>query len=186
MKKSISRGRKLPVIVLSALALCLLLGAGIGLAVAYLTDTDDASNAFTVSMIGIRTDEDYTDPGPLTPGQTFTKDVRFTNIDTGTAYVRALVSFSDKAAEDNLRAAFNTTDWTDVQDDGYRYLKAVLPVGATTPSLMTSVTVTGTPDGGWSPFDIYVYAEAVQVTDSATGQRYADAQTAFAAYERGA
>ncbi|MDO4182248.1 MAG: hypothetical protein Q4E12_01370 [Coriobacteriia bacterium] len=182
MYKTMMRRWLIPAVLLLGAALACM--AGFNWTTAYLTDTDSAVNTVSISSIDIQIDERFDDPGPVKQGDSFAKEVRITNTGDAAAYVRVMVSFSHDWAQRNTSVDYNTSQWTDVQADGYRYLRDALPKSAQSPALMTTVNVTGTPLQGWSAFDIFVYAEAVQVTNAETGDTYASPQEAFAAYER--
>ena len=58
---------------------------------------------------------------------------------------------------------FNTEDWTEKQEDGYHYYKHILPVGVTSPALMTAVKIADDAHlEELEDFQIIVYSESVQ------------------------
>lgn len=162
------------------LSLCLVamlaITAVVGGTMAYFTDTDDATNEFTVGNVDI----DLTEPNwdevgskeavDAYPGEPLAKDPTVTNIGKNPCFVRVSVSdldqFVAKYGEDAMityRTDYVTgalgTDWA-LHTDGYYYYTKVLAVGEKTDALFDQIVI---------PFDV----ENNEVTKAINVQAYA-------------
>lgn len=80
-------------------------------------------------------------------------------------------------SEKDMSIQYNEEEWSALQDDGYYYYKAILPVGETTKPLFTGVTNITAP--GNAEFSIQVYQECVAVPTGSSSTNLADMQNAF-------
>lgn len=100
-------------IVLLAVALVMVAILGMGSTLAYLTDTDNATNVFTVGNVDILLHEDFVENSKLLPGIDVNKDVRVQNVGSEAAFVRVHVAIPKLL--DNGYATFasyaNTLHW---------------------------------------------------------------------------
>lgn len=163
-----------------ALTLCVVMAAIaiVGGTLAYFTDTDKATNTFTVGNVDIdltepKWDADGSEDAPeVYPGEALAKDPTVTNIGANPCFVRIKVT-----GWDCLAPAGNITYRTDYVDgklgdnwvlyeDGYYYYTEVLAVGATTDALFDQIVIpTALENLGEdveNNFNIDVFAEAVQ------------------------
>ncbi len=82
----------------------------------------------------------------IMPGDTVEKIVTVENTGTHPVYVRVKVTpriSNEKLDPSCLEIAFNTTDWTYDESDGYHYYNNVLEAGETTAPIYDSVYVNG-------------------------------------------
>ena len=148
---------------------------------AYFVDGDTATNTFKIGH-NVSSIEENFPSGKLEPGKTYTKEVRVKNKDSVKCFVRVLAEPSDSDMSDHLDIDWNTTDWTERQEDGYRYYRKALKPGETTSPLFTKVTIENdfvNPQLTAKNFDIGVYEETVQSHDSSTGKDFETPQKAF-------
>lgn len=86
-------------IVIGALSICLVAAMAIGGTMAFLTDSEDVTNTFSVGDLDITLTEpkwdDDTDGKELVPGDTEEKDPTITAVD-GDSYMRVIMSVQDK------------------------------------------------------------------------------------------
>lgn len=144
------------------LAATLILGVGAGTSYAYLTGTDDVENRFLASKTEISVEENFTPVPELSPGLVITKAPRVLSASSTPCYVRMRVSFSDRDAEAFCESLSINQGWTK-KEDGYYYWEEPLEPGQQTGTLFDSVTIKAETDKeDLKPFDVYVYAEAVQ------------------------
>lgn len=146
--------------IIAMLAGALILGVGAGVSYAYLTAQDDAANNFGVSSVDITIDERFEPPGEVTPGNVIIKAPRICSSSDIDCYVRAAVHFTDSDAKDCCDALAINPGWRD-GEDGYYYWQERLQPGGQTGTLFDRVTIKQGTDK-IPPFDILVYAEAVQ------------------------
>ena len=133
------------------LALCLVVvlvaTAITGVTLAYFTDTDDATNTFTVGNVDIdltepKWDEQGKEDAPeVYPGEALAKDPTVTNIGNNPCFVRVKVTGLDQFVEDfgadamitlrhgNYVEGYDNTNWT--YYNGYYYYNKVLATEAT-------------------------------------------------------
>jgi len=163
------------------LALCLVVvlvaTAITGVTLAYFTDTDDATNTFTVGNVSI----DLTEPKwdaqgsqdapEVYPGEALAKDPTVTNDGANPCFVRISVTGWDclgEAGDITYRTDYVGgqlgTNWVYNEADDYFYYTVVLPAGETTDALFDQIVIpTGLTNGDGTPgFAIVVTAEAVQ------------------------
>lgn len=147
-------------VIIAVLAVALLLGVGAGVSYSYLTAQDNAANHFEVSSVDIKIDETFEPPGEITPGRVITKAPRISSSSDTDCYVRAAVRFTDSDARDCCEALAINPGWEE-GSDGYYYWKDRLKPGQQTGSLFDCVTIKKDA-GEIPPFDILIYAEAIQ------------------------
>lgn len=132
---------------------------------AYMTATDERDNEWRIGYVDVIPEEDYKPISELTPGASFTKDVKATNQGACNAYVRIKVVFSNKDMEDLCTLDYNITDFT-LGDDGYWYYTEVLETFNSTPSLFTTVTLSSSASqDDFEDFDIQIYVEGYQADE---------------------
>lgn len=185
------------------LVLALLVTAAVGATFAYFTDSDSATNEFTLGNVQIDLEEPAWE-GPLegvVPGVAYEKDPYVKNVGVNDAWIRVDVTVTD-AREFNaiigegadlgeIFIGHNEGYWTlagKVYNDAdntltYQYYYYdVVKAGAKTERLFTAVKLPGSFDNAdmeaiGGDFDIKVVAHAIQ-----TSQDYATAADAFANY----
>lgn len=187
---------------LAALALLVILG-GVRSTVAYFTSRDKVDNVFTVGSVSIRLEEPKWDPTAehvIEPGASYDKDPTVINTGENAAYVRLHCVVSDYAAlreagpagyEPSAMFGALSSGWVlvDTQpgaDDSLRYsycYTQVLPAGASTPPLFSTVTMPGFLDSA----DIAAMDGELTVTlraDAIQSQSFRDWREAFEAFDR--
>lgn len=148
-------------ILLLAAVLTMVAVLGIGGTLAYFTDTDDATNTFTVGNVDIeltepKWDEDGSGDAPdVYPGEPLAKDPTVTNKGANPCFVRLQVTGWDSLIDAGLATSKITyrTDYVDgklgdkwvLHTDGYYYYTEPLAVGATTDALFDQIVI---------PFDL--------------------------------
>ena len=148
-------------ILLLAAVLAMVAVLGIGGTLAYFTDTDDATNTFTVGNVKIdltepEWDENGSADAPeVYPGEALAKDPTVTNKGANPCFVRLEVTGWDSLIDANLAQSkiIYRTDYVDgklgdgwvLHTDGYFYYTAPLAVGATTDALFDQIVI---------PFDL--------------------------------
>jgi len=161
-----------------ALTLCVVMAAiaVVGGTLAYFTDTDDATNTFTVGNVNIELTEPKWDEAgsadapEVYPGEALAKDPTVTNKGANPCFVRISIT-----GWDCLGNAGNITYKTDYtpdklgddwvhHTDGYFYYTKPLAAGATTDALFDQIVIpTGLTNGdGTTDFNLIVKAYAVQ------------------------
>lgn len=147
--------------------LLLLLLTGIGVSLAWFTDSDEKENGLSAGYNDVEIEEEFPDP-VVTPGAELKKEVAFTNTGTVPCYVRARYYYSDSEAENQTQIIFGASDWTK-EDDGYYYYSRSIEPGEKTAPFLTAVKVKedAVIDGA---FDLTVYTETVQSENHATPQ----------------
>lgn len=150
-------------LVLTVLLLNLTCFIGVFCVGAYLTDTKQADNIYSVGNNEIEIVEVYREVDEIKPGMLINKDVAVKNTGKNDCRVRVLVLYSDCEAEGYSTIDYNLKDWQP-GEGGYYYYSSVLPAGATTESLFTEVKVSDDADAeSIKGFEIYVYAESINV-----------------------
>ncbi len=163
-------------------ALCLVallaVTAVTGATLAYFTDTDDASNEFTVGNVDIELTEPKWDTTGKAeaedsyPGEPLAKDPTVTNVGKNPCFVRISVTNLDQfteqfGADAMIRYCTNYvtdalgTDWV-LHEDGYYYYSKVLAVGEVTPALFDQIVIPTQITNDAETIAIEVKAEAVQ------------------------
>lgn len=175
-------------LLLVALSLCMVAILAMGGTLAYLTDTEDATNTFTVGNVDITlTEEAWTEEGggedqgeDAYPGEPLPKDPTVTNVGSNPCFVRVSVTGLDQFVKKYGEGAmidYRTNyvvgglgaDWVE-HTDGYFYYTKVLPVGEATSALFDSIVVPveltneehADENGTAYKYDVKVFAEAVQ------------------------
>lgn len=143
------------------LAAALLLGVGAGVSYAYLTAQDDAANQFEAASVDVDIQEDFDPPDEVKPGMAIPKSPRVYSSSDVDCYVRAMVHFSSSDAQKCCEPLAINEGWSD-GGDGYYYWENPLPPGESTGTLFDSVTIRQDAEEEIPPFEILVYAEAVQ------------------------
>ncbi len=142
------------------LVTALILGVGAGVTHAYLTADDSAVNQLQASGVEIAIREDFQSPGTLSPGLKIKKSPRVVSSSDTDCYVRMAVHFSHGQAESFCEPLAICEGWQ-AGDDGYYYWREKVAPGQVTAPLFETVQIrTGAEK--IQPFDILVYAEAVQ------------------------
>lgn len=150
-------------IVTVCLVAALMVTALIGGSLAYFTDTENATNTFTVGNVDIELTEDgWIDGSTANPGVAVTKKPVVNNIGENEAWIRVNVTISDAAAFKAAMQAHNITDLATVfagHDEDYwkrasitedadadtitysYYYKEKVAKNASTQPIFTSVTI---------------------------------------------
>ncbi|MGN0694103.1 MAG: TasA family protein [Lentihominibacter sp.] len=163
-------------IVSLCLALALMVTLCVGGTLAYFTDTDDATNTFTVGNVDITlTEPNWTSTGSedapeVYPGEALAKDPTVTNNGANPCFVRIKVEGLNclgNAGMITYRTDYVTDKLGDnwvKGTDGYFYYNKVLEVGATTDALFDQIVMpTGLTNGdATTAYNVNVTAEAVQ------------------------
>lgn len=163
-------------IVSLCLALALMVTLCVGGTLAYFTDTDDATNTFTVGNVDITlTEPNWTSTGSedapeVYPGEALAKDPTVTNNGANPCFVRIKVEGLNclgNAGMITYRTDYVTDKLGDnwvKGTDGYFYYNKVLGVGATTDALFDQIVMpTGLTNGdATTAYNVNVTAEAVQ------------------------
>lgn len=130
---------------------------------AYFIAADWAENELTVGNVETVVTEEFKPPEELQAGESFKKDVKITNSDSCTCYVRVKLIFTDQYMADHCKLDYNTTAFEYCQKDGYWYYKEILGTNESTESLFTTVTLEeGINRADINDFDLQVYAESYQ------------------------
>lgn len=145
------------------LVTALILGVGAGVTHAYLTADDSAVNQLQTSGVEISIREDFQPPGILAPGLKIRKSPQVVSNSDTDCYVRMTVHFSDRQAESICEPLTISKGWQ-AGDDGYYYWPEKVKPGQATEPLFETVEIR-TDAEKMQPFDILVYAEAVQCGD---------------------
>lgn len=161
-----------------ALSLCvvMLAVAIVGGTLAYFTDTDAATNTFTVGNVDIELTEPNwegtgsNDAPEVYPGEPLAKDPTVENVGANPCFVRIKVTGLDclgNAGMITYRTDYVTgklgDNW-ELGSDGYFYYNKVLEVGDVTDALFDQIVIpTGLENGDpEDEFNVVVTAEAVQ------------------------
>ena len=159
-----------------AMSLCIVAILAVGASLAYFTDTNNATNTFTVGNVDITLTEPNWDASgsvdapQVYPGEPLAKDPTVTNDGANPCFVRIKVT-----GLDCLAPAGNITYRTDyvtgklgdnwvLHTDGYFYYNKVLAVDATTDALFDQIVIPTDLENGdaETEFNVVVTAEAVQ------------------------
>lgn len=142
-------------------AIMLILAAGVYTSYAYLTAQDDVDNMFDAAEVDITVDEDFK-PEPPEPGKVIKKAPRVRSSSDADCYVRMRYAFTDSAAEAICEPLEINPGWSR-KSDGYYYWNGSIGPGEETGTLFDHIQVKeGITKDGMIPFDILIYAEAVQ------------------------
>ncbi|MGI6018337.1 MAG: SipW-dependent-type signal peptide-containing protein [Marvinbryantia sp.] len=138
----------------------LVLGVGAGVTHAYLTADDSAVNRLQVSGVEISVRENFQPPKTFRPGVKIKKAPQVVSSSDTDCYVRMAVYFSDGQAE-NFCEPLSVCEGWQAGDDGYYYWQEKVAPGQMTAPLFEMVQIRADAEK-IQPFDILVYAEAVQ------------------------
>ncbi|MDO4501814.1 MAG: hypothetical protein Q4D06_01400 [Coriobacteriia bacterium] len=141
-----------------ALSLALVAAGGTALA-HYVDATDSTVNELSVGENAIKIEEEFPAAPNPQPGSKLTKRAWVTNTGNSPCYVRALVTFSSKEAEDSATLDYDRDNWKR-GEDGYDYYQHVLQPGQSTPALFSHVALKGSFASQTLPFDLDVKAES--------------------------
>lgn len=137
------------------------LAAGAYTSYAYLTAQDDVDNTFDVAEVDITVQEDF-EPEPPEPGKLIRKAPRVRSSSDTDCYVRMRYAFTDSDAEALCEPIEINQGWSQ-KSDGYYYWDGAVGPGEETGTLFDHIQVKdGITKDDIIPFDILVYAEAVQ------------------------
>ena len=147
-------------LLLCAVILCTL---SINNIVAYLSDTETKINELTIGSVEIEILEDFEPPKELVPDMEFKKDVKITNTGESDCYIRIKAVYTDSVMGDHCSLDIDTENFVYNTEDNFYYYIHKLPVGETTPSLFTTVTIDNTiTQAEIKNFDILIYAESYE------------------------
>lgn len=137
------------------------LAAGAYTSYAYLTARDDVDNTFDVAEADITVQEDF-EPEPPESGKLIKKAPRVQSRSDTDCYVRMRYAFTDSDAEVLCEPIEINPGWSK-KSDGYYYWDGTVGPGEETGTLFDHIQVKdGITEEDIIPFDILVYAEAVQ------------------------
>lgn len=157
---------------LGILAASLVIAASAGVTYAYLTAQDQVENTFDAAEAEIVVEEDFV-PEPPEPGKTIKKAPRVRNVSDTDCYVRILCVFSDSDAESLCEPTEIQSGW-EAKDDGYFYWNSAVRPGEETGALFEYVRIReDISETDMIPFDILVYAEAVQAHGMTAAEAWA-------------
>jgi hypothetical protein len=160
--------KKIIAVIIGVIVLVVL---GVAAVSAYLIDAETVINQTVVGGNTIEIVEDFDPPEEVKPGTVITKDVKINNLGPNDCYVRIRALFSNSDMAKYCTVNWNTTDFIYDAQNGYYYYPAVLTVGAVTPSLFTTITVSSDiPENEIKEFRVIVYAESYQSEGFATYQ----------------
>ena len=155
MKKKRNR---IPIIIL---ACSILMGSTVGVTYSYLISNEKKANSTRITEANIKIVENFVAPTDPSPGDTITKSPKVTNNSKAPVKVRVQVKFTDSKAEQQCEPLVIGSNWT--KNGEYYYYNQELAPGASTTPLFNYVTIRSTvAKKDLVPFDILVYAEAVQ------------------------
>lgn len=160
-----------------------LIGLGIlgGYTYASFTDKDSQENNFTVSGLKGAIVEEFTPPGTISAGQTYTKKVMIKNDEQAPLFVRVLVQPEMTSSDGQVLLASNIgkeiqldigSDWL-LGEDGFYYYKKVLNSNETTQSLFTKVKLANNLDTNYQNMKLTINIKSETV--SAAGLNFRDA-----------
>ena len=143
------------------IAAALTLTAGLGTTCAYLTARDSVENTFDVSEVDITVEEGF-EPTPPEPGKAIKKAPKIRSGSDTDCYVRMRYEFTSSDAEKLCEPVKVNPGWTK-KSDGYYYWNGIVKPGEETGTLFDRIQIkSGIAKEELIPFDILVYAEAVQ------------------------
>ncbi len=152
------------------IAAALTMTAGLGTTYAYLTAQDSVENTFDAAEVDITVEEGF-EPTPPEPGKVIKKAPRIRSDSDTDCYVRMRYEFTSSDAEKLCESVKTNPGWTK-KSDGYYYWNSIVKPGGETGTLFDRIQIrSGITAEEIIPFDILVYAEAVQ----AKGQSLASA-----------
>ncbi len=146
---------------LAVLAAALVLAAGAGTSYAYLTAQDDVTNTFDTAEVETVIEEEF-HPEPPQPGKIIKKAPRVRSLSDTDCFVRMRYEFSNSDAQALCEPITANQGWT-MRSDGYYYWDGILEPGQATRTLFDEIRIkSDIQERELLPFDILVYAEAVQ------------------------
>lgn len=157
-------------LVLLFIIVALIIIANLGI-YGYFTSNKLKTNNINLGYNKIQVNENYVPPLRMEKGISYKKEPYVTNVGNVDCYVRAKSVVSDSRVEPFLEIDY---DYDEVHyvynaEDGYWYYKEPLKENDSTVPLFTKVTIKPEADDiVLDGFDIYVYAESVQVVDGMT------------------
>lgn len=135
----------------------------------YFTYKESVTNSMNLGYNKIQINENYIPPLTIEKGISYQKEPYVSNIGNVDCYVRMKSVVSDSRVEQYLTIDYNTEDYTYNSEDGYWYYKVPIGKGERTASLFTTVSIAQDADDIiLDGFDIYVYAESVQIVEGKT------------------
>lgn len=159
-------------LIMPAVMLALTLAAGTYTSYAYLTAQDDVDNTFDTADVDITVEEDF-EPEPPEPGKIIKKAPRVQSGSDTDCYVRMRYVFTSSDAEALCEPIKINNGWTQ-KTDGYYYWDSIVKPGAETRTLFDHIQVRdGITEDEIIPFDILVYAEAVQAKGQSPEEAWA-------------
>lgn len=185
----------------AAILLALVLAAGAAGLYAYLQDKAERTNTFVVGTGTETVSEEFTPPEKLGMDNTFEKKVTVKNTGTSDQYVRVFLDFSDFSVRERSKIVYTKnetvkeagwseylsdlpTGWVFVEETdptdgavlgGYFYYTSPLEPNASAAALMDGIKTKfgeGTDTDKITDFDVIVYSECVQTTETGTGAEY--------------
>lgn len=152
------------------MALIILLLMAISITVyAYFTGRKTVTNSINLGYNDIEVKENYVPPLNITKGISFTKEPYVNNVGNVDCYVRIKSVVSDSRVKEDLDIDYNEEDYVYNEKDGYWYYKNIVKPGESTKPLFTTVKIADNADDiVLDGFEIYVYAESVQVVEGKT------------------
>ena len=145
---------------LALMAVALILGAGAGISLAYLTDADQTVNRFSAVDTKIQMEEEFDPPGEITPGTIITKKPMVTNTSGAACYVRANIWFTSSDAQNLCEPLAISSGW-EKRQDGWYYWKMALSPNTSTAPLFEQIRIRSDAKEECPAFDVLIYAEAV-------------------------
>lgn len=159
---------KKKMLIIIIVATILVIGISLGV-YGYFTYKAQVTNNINLGYNKIQINENYIPPLTIEKGISYKKEPYVTNVGNVECYVRIKTVVSDSRVADYLSIDYNTENFTYNAEDGYWYYKAPVTVGGRTESLFTTVSVAQDADDiVLDGFDIYVYAESVQIVEGKT------------------
>ena len=126
--------------------------------VAYYLSCSAKSNSFQIGENRSRIEERFEDYPSFEKGRDYEKKVLVNNTGSVDCYVRVFAELEDPEMASKLLIDYNTSDWTEKQEDGYYYYKATIKEGESTKPLFTTLHATET----ITDFRMVVYSETIQ------------------------
>lgn len=158
---------------LALMGAALLLGAGAGVSLAYLTASQETVNRFGAVDTQIQIEEEFSPPGELKPGTVIPKEPSIKNTASESCYVRASICFTNSDAQALCDALSISSGWTKKEDGWYYWDSPLLPQASTAP-LFRQIRIRGDAKGECPAFDVLVYAEAVCCGDKSAQEAWND------------
>lgn len=162
-----------------ALIFCLTAGITGSVVYAYLVDQKEKVNQIKIAENQSHIEEEFDPPTDPKPGQIIKKKPCIINDSEIPVYVRAMVKFSNSAAEEQCEPLLINTQWKKGKD-GYFYYQEEVPPKEKTKTLFDNIVIKSTTiKENLVPFDILVYEESVQ------SEGFSSAEEAFSKMQEG-